>query len=131
MQEQQNGLSILKNSPEVWLRRNLYPSIISEQHKDYEKSIIDKMVDVLMEADESQHIICEMHRRGKFCAVGMIMYKVGGWNPDDAISNSNSVRKSMLGGFWDYIVYLNDVKLRSFKEIGMWIKENHKEYLQR
>jgi hypothetical protein len=32
------GLSLLKENPEIWLRDNLYPSIISEQHKNYEKS---------------------------------------------------------------------------------------------
>lgn len=33
-----DGLASLKPSPEIWLRPNLYPSIINEQHENYEKS---------------------------------------------------------------------------------------------
>ena len=32
------GLSLLKENPEIWLRDNLYPSIVSKQHEHYEKS---------------------------------------------------------------------------------------------
>jgi hypothetical protein len=37
-QVKSDGLSSIQNSPEIWLRANLYPSIVTELHKDYEKS---------------------------------------------------------------------------------------------